>query len=40
MVMVDNRSIDVNAKQQLYYQRLLLNSNGLDGGFVSRYLNR
>ena len=35
-----NKSMDVRAKQRLYYQRRPLNFSGLGGGFAPRHLSR
>ena len=35
-----NNSMDVRAKQRLSYQRFLVNSNGLVGGFAPRQRRR
>jgi hypothetical protein len=35
-----NNSMDVRAKQLLCFERLLLNSKGLSGGFAPRHLSR
>jgi len=35
-----NKSLDVRAKQRLYYQTCVVTSGGLGGGFAPRQFNR